>query len=74
LIKSIYFCLPVDSTHNGVFNGKRYFHCPRGHGAMVKYSDVKQCTVLEKRPPLTGNYMFPSFKEIQQQRRKRREQ
>ncbi|XP_064640950.1 uncharacterized protein LOC135495882 [Lineus longissimus] len=64
----------IGSTHNGVYRGKRYFHCPRGHGAMVKYSDVRQCTVAEKRPPLTGNYMFPSFKEIQEQRRKRREQ
>ncbi|CAG2238566.1 unnamed protein product [Mytilus edulis] len=25
----------INSTHNGVFKGKRYFYCERGHGAMV---------------------------------------
>lgn len=61
----------VNSTHNGVYNGKRYFHVPRGHGAMVKYSEVTPIRAPEKRPPLIGNYMFPSWEEVKQRRKER---
>ena len=58
----------IGSPHNGVYNGKRYFHCPRGHGVMVRYNDVMRVLAAEKRPPLRGNYMFPSFPEVHARR------
>lgn len=61
----------VNSTHNGVYNGKRYFHVPRGHGAMVKYSEVTPIKAPDKKPPLSGNYMFPSWEEVRQRRKER---
>ncbi|XP_052817487.1 dynactin subunit 1-like isoform X2 [Mya arenaria] len=61
----------VNSTHNGVYNGKRYFHVPRGHGAMVKYMEVVPLKFPEKRPPMQGNYMFPSWDEVQKRRKER---
>lgn len=61
----------VNSTHNGTYNGKRYFHVPRGHGAMVKYTEVTPLKMPEKRPPITGNYMFPSWDEVQKRRKER---
>ena len=64
------FFFPVGSTHNGVLNGRRYFHCPRGHGAMVKYSEVTRVNPAEKRPPVSGNYMFESWDEINTRRKK----
>ncbi|KAH3772809.1 dynactin subunit 1-like [Dreissena polymorpha] len=61
----------VNSTHNGMYNGKRYFHVPRGHGAMIKYTDVVPLKHPEKKPPLSGNYMFPSWDEVQKRRKER---
>lgn len=61
----------VNSTHNGVYNGKRYFHVPRGHGAMVKYSEVIPVKAPDKKPPISGNYMFPSWDEVRKRRKDR---
>lgn len=61
----------INSTHNGIYNGKRYFHVPRGHGAMVKYTEVMPLKMPEKRPPMRGNYMFPSWDEVQRRRKER---
>lgn len=61
----------INSTHNGIFKGKRYFHCERGHGAMVTYTEVQKLKKSEKRPPLSGNYMYPSFEEVKQRRKER---
>ncbi|KAL4235195.1 hypothetical protein ACF0H5_006833 [Mactra antiquata] len=61
----------VNSAHNGIYNGKRYFHVPRGHGAMVKYTEVVPLKQAEKRPPISGNFMYPSFQEVQKRRRER---
>ena len=49
----------------------RYFYCPRGHGAMVKYSDVRLINPPDKKPPVYGNEMFPSYREIQKRRKER---
>jgi len=54
-----------------VYNGKRYFHVPRGHGAMVKYTEVMPLRRPDKRPPMKGNYMFPSWDEVQRRRKDR---
>ena len=70
-IKPFLVCVPVGSPHNGVHNGKRFFHCPRGHGAMVRFCDVMRCNPPEKRPAVRGNYMFPSFTEVTTRRRTR---
>jgi len=61
----------VYSTHNGVYKGKRFFHCPRGHGTMVKYSEVRPRHPIPKSRPLTGNQMFPSHEAVQKRRRER---
>lgn len=61
----------INSTHNGIYNGKRYFHVPRGHGAMVKYTEVLPLKQPEKRPPMVGNTMFPSWPEVQRRRKER---
>ncbi|KAK2151464.1 hypothetical protein LSH36_362g02059 [Paralvinella palmiformis] len=61
--------LQVGSVHNGIVNCKRYFHCPRGHGLMVKYGEVVRINPPVKKPPVKGNYMFPSFEEIKKRRR-----
>ncbi|XP_059148923.1 uncharacterized protein LOC131936082 [Physella acuta] len=58
----------VYSTHNGIYNGKRYFFCPRGHGALVNYSDVTPLQPVEQTQPLSGNKMFPSFTEVKKRR------
>ena len=63
----------VDSPHNGMYKGRRYFHCPRGHGAMVKYSQVTRINPPEKRPPMSGNEMFPSWSEVQKRRKEVKE-
>lgn len=61
----------INSTHNGIYNGKRYFHVPRGHGAMVKYTEVTPVKQPDKRPPVAGNPMFPSWHEVQRRRKER---
>ncbi|CAH1785188.1 unnamed protein product [Owenia fusiformis] len=63
----------VNSPHNGIFDGKRYFHCPRGHGAMVKYTMVRKCNPADRRPPVSGNPMFPSYNDIKKRRQQRTE-
>ncbi|KAJ8303608.1 hypothetical protein KUTeg_020004 [Tegillarca granosa] len=65
--------ISVNSPHNGVFKGKRYFHCPRGHGAMVKYTEVKPLKPADPNPPINGNYMFPSWDEVRKRRKERNE-
>jgi len=59
------------STHNGTFKGRRFFHCPRGHGAMVKYSDVRPQHPIPQSRPVTGNPMFPSHEAVKRRRRER---
>ncbi|XP_046552814.1 uncharacterized protein LOC124262371 [Haliotis rubra] len=61
----------VNSVHNGMYMGKRYFTCPLGHGAMVKLSDVRPLAQASPRPPVKGNTMFPSFKEVCKRRKER---
>lgn len=63
----------VGSTHNGVKNGKRYFHCARGHGALVPYTDVRKINPAETQPPVTGNFMFEGYAEVVKQRTLRRQ-
>lgn len=58
----------VNSVHNGVFKGKRYFHCPRGHGAMVRYTEVTPLKGIRPTPPISGNYMFPSWDDVRKRR------
>ncbi|XP_071958789.1 uncharacterized protein [Antedon mediterranea] len=48
-------------THAGIIGGKRYFDAPKGRGIMVKYHEVRKVKPPEKRPPLKGNAMFPSY-------------
>lgn len=40
---------------------------------MVKYTEVMPLRRPEKRPPLKGNYMFPSWDEVQKRRKERNE-
>lgn len=61
----------VYSTHNGVYKGKRFFHCPRGHGAMVKYSEVRPLHPIPSSRSVTGNSMFPSHDQVQRRRKER---
>lgn len=61
----------INSTHNGVFKGKRYFYCERGHGAMVTYTEVQKLKQVDKRPPMQGNFMYPSFEEVKKRRKER---
>ncbi|XP_048762667.1 dynactin subunit 1-like isoform X2 [Ostrea edulis] len=63
----------VNSVHNGLYKGKRYFHCTPGHGAMVKYTEVKPLKNPSKTPPVKNNYMFPSWDEVKQRRKLRNE-
>ncbi|XP_071091836.1 dynactin subunit 1-like [Haliotis cracherodii] len=63
----------VNSIHNGMYKGKRYFTCPLGHGAMVKLSDIRPLPLASPRPLVKGNTMFPSFKEVCQRRKEREE-
>ena len=70
-IKAFLCMFSVGSTHNGVFQGKRYFHCPRGHGIMAKYAEVIRINPPEKCPPITGNPMFPSYDRVRRQRLER---
>ncbi|GFS05804.1 cytoskeleton associated protein CAP Gly [Elysia marginata] len=63
----------VYSVHNGIYKGKRYFSCPRGHGAMVQYSDVTPLKPIPKTRPVLGNSMFPSFEEVKKRRKERQE-
>ena len=65
--------LLVGSTHNGVLNGTRYFHCPRGHAALVPYTDVRRLNPPETRPPVSGNYMFESYHDVVKTRALRRQ-
>ncbi|XP_064598852.1 tubulin-specific chaperone E-like isoform X1 [Liolophura sinensis] len=64
----------VNSTHNGILNGKRYFYCPKGHGAMVEYDKVRPMSAPNKKPAIRGNYMFPSYEVIRRRRQERSEQ
>ncbi|KAL5021909.1 hypothetical protein ScPMuIL_001064 [Solemya velum] len=72
---SLYVGVKLDDNlnvpDNGMLDGKWYFNSPRGHGIMVKCTDVMPMRSAEKRPPLTGNYMFPSYNEIKLRRRER---
>lgn len=61
----------IGSTHNGVYKSKRYFHCPRGHGAFVRYGDCRPILPFDPTPPLTGNFMFPSWDEVKKRRKER---
>ncbi|KAK3608062.1 hypothetical protein CHS0354_031049 [Potamilus streckersoni] len=61
----------VNSVHNGVFNGRRYFHCARGHGAVLKYKDVIPIKHPMSRPQISGNPMFPSYEQVKKQRKER---
>ncbi len=65
--------LPVSSIENGLHNGKRYFSCPPGHGAMVRVGDIHPLATPASCPPVTGNKMYPSYKDVCR-RRKDREQ
>ncbi|CAD5117099.1 DgyrCDS5908 [Dimorphilus gyrociliatus] len=40
----------VGSHTNGIIRGKRYFYCPPGHGAFVKYPEAKLIPRYNKRP------------------------
>ncbi|KAL3860832.1 hypothetical protein ACJMK2_010897 [Sinanodonta woodiana] len=61
----------VNSVHNGVLNGRRYFHCERGHGAVLKFKDVIPLKHPTARPQISGNPMFPSYEEVKKQRKER---
>lgn len=63
----------IYSVHNGIYKGKRYFACPRGHGAMVHYSDVTPLKAIPKTRSVQGNSMFPSFEEVKKRRKERHE-
>ncbi|XP_067936081.1 uncharacterized protein [Watersipora subatra] len=63
----------IGSTHNGTMNGKRYFHCARGHAALVPYTDVRRLNPAEVTPAVTGNYMFESYQEVVKTRALRRQ-
>ena len=65
------FVMPVNSIHNGVYGGKRYFHCPRGHGAFVSYCDVVRINPADIRPPVSGNPMYPNYKDMLKRRKER---
>lgn len=54
-------------------NGTRYFHCERGHGALVPYTDVRRIEPPEPRPEVSGNYMFESYEEVIKTRALRRQ-
>lgn len=71
--KSKLVLFTVGSTHNGVMNGKRYFHCSRGHAALVPYTDVRRLNPAETTPPVSGNYMFESYQEVVKTRALRRQ-
>ncbi|XP_005096449.1 dynactin subunit 1 [Aplysia californica] len=63
----------VYSTHNGVYKGKRFFFCPRGHGAMVKYSEISQLNPIPQTRPVLGNPMFPSYEAVKKRRKDRQQ-
>ncbi|XP_041376347.1 uncharacterized protein LOC121388884 [Gigantopelta aegis] len=62
----------VNSVHNGIYHGKRYFYCPRGHGTMVKFNRITMMKKPVDRPPLDGNKMFPSYDEVTKRRKERK--
>ncbi|XP_076448864.1 uncharacterized protein LOC143285453 isoform X2 [Babylonia areolata] len=61
----------VHLGHDGTYNGKRYFFCTKGHGVLVRYADVVPLKAPNKRPPVKGNPMFPSWPEICKRRKQR---
>lgn len=61
----------VHMGHDGMLNGKRYFYCTNGHGILVRYKDIKPLKSFNKRPPVRGNTMFPSWPEICKRRKQR---
>lgn len=61
----------VHLGHDGTYNGKYYFHCTPGHGIMVRFQDVTLLKPANKRPPVNGNPMFPSWPEICKRRKQR---
>ncbi|BFZ12718.1 hypothetical protein BsWGS_15755 [Bradybaena similaris] len=63
----------VYSSQNGIYQGKQYFFCPRGHGAMVKRSDIISLNSVPRKWPVNGNRMFPSYEEIKKHRKLREE-
>lgn len=71
--KLVLYFISVNSVHNGLYKGKRYFHCTPGHGAMVKYTEVKPLKTPSKTPPVKNNYMFPSWDEVKKRRKQRNE-
>ena len=61
----------VYSPHNGVYKGKRFFFCPPGHAAMVKYSEVSALNPIMKKRDVYGNVMFPSYEAVRKKRTER---
>ena len=47
----------VSFSDNGIWKGKKYFHCKDGHGLIVPFNAVCRCSVASKRPPLSGNVL-----------------
>lgn len=62
------FC-SVGAMTDGMYNGKRYFHCPTGHGVLVKCTDIQPIAPIDAHPAVRGNKMYPSFKEIAKRRK-----
>ncbi|KAI0213192.1 hypothetical protein LSAT2_001787 [Lamellibrachia satsuma] len=64
----------VNFADNGIVRGKKYFNCPPGHGVTVKYGAAERLPGPCRRPPVSGNTMFASYKEIQRNRSRTRRQ
>ena len=64
-----YVWCEVTGVTDGVYLGKRYFMCPTEHGVLVKVTDVESTPAVPRKPPITGNPMFPSYEEIQARRK-----
>ncbi|KAL8590167.1 hypothetical protein ACOMHN_010362 [Nucella lapillus] len=60
----------VPEGHNGVYLGKRYFHCTEGHGIFAQVTEVVPLPSANRRPSVRGNSMFPSWNDVCQKRRK----
>ncbi|XP_076469777.1 uncharacterized protein LOC143300129 [Babylonia areolata] len=59
----------IPEGNDGVYLGKRYFHCTPGHGVFVRVTEVVAVPAPNKRPPIWGNTMFPSWPLVCQKRR-----
>ena len=58
----------VNFADNGIVQGKKYFNCPPGHGIIVKFGAIERLPGPCRRPSVSGNFMFASYKEIQRNR------